>query len=118
MPRSLPAIYKSVLGSAIKNYNTYGIIGWLFSYCILGFFYLGLPACFIIAIEWLFGTSKGWPVIVVVIYFILFSLPLFPILFVMVLLFGEWLLNVTRANRLFDIPDYALLKAVEKWTKK
>jgi hypothetical protein len=114
----LPAIYKSILGSAIKYYKSFGIFGWLASYCLIGFFYLGLPACFLIVIEWLLGTNKGWPAIVAVIYFVLVSLPLLPVLFVMVALFGEWLLNVTRANRLFDISDYALRNAVEKWTQR
>ncbi len=118
MARRLVAVYKSILGRSIKNYKSYGIIGWFFSYCILGFFFLGVPAGLAIASEHLLGTNKGWPAIVIAIYFVLISLPLFPVLMVMVLLFAEWLLNVTRANRLFDITDYALRNAVEKWTLK
>jgi hypothetical protein len=118
MARRVSTFYKSVLGTAIKYYRTYGILGWFISYCFVGFFFLGLPACFAIAAEWLLGTNKGWPAIVIAAYFVLVSLPLLPILLVMVLLFGEWLLKATRANRLFDIPDYALRNAVEKWTQR
>jgi hypothetical protein len=94
----------------------YGVMGIFACHCAFGAVYMGLPGLLVLLSE-AFPSAEGVVMTLAVTCFLLFSLPVFPVLMMTTFSFAEWLFTKIGFCSWLSIPPFAFRRALMEWSE-